>query len=95
MDEKYIGRKITYRNDALEGEKIKEVVAYGFDERYPNFLKVIDYPFNGALNKHMVFFPNKKRKKERTSIKESGDWHVGKELSFFKRRRLNHLLEKK
>ena len=94
MDEKYIFRRITYRNDALEGEKIKEVVVLGVNVGYPNLTSVVD-PVNGSLHKYMFVFSDTQRREKREGIKKSGDWHVGKEISRREKRRLNHLLEKK
>ena len=92
MDEKYIGRKISYRNDALGKGTIKDVVVLGVNVGYRDLTSVINHPINGSP-KYMFVFSNTQRQKDREDIKKSGDWYVGNEISFFERRRLNKILK--
>lgn len=94
MDEKYILRKITYRNDALGKEIIKEVVILGVNVGYRDLTSVIKHPLNGSP-KYTIVFSDTQRKENKEDIEKSGDWCVGKEISFFERRRLNKILKGK
>ena len=94
MDEKYVFRKIVYRNDALGEETIKEVVVLGVNVGYKDLTSVINHPVNGSP-KYKIVFSDGQRKSKRKNIEESGDWYVGKRASRRVRKRLNHLLEKK
>ena len=94
MDEKYIFRKIVYRNDAFGEGTIKEVVVLGVNVGYDDLTSVVDLG-NGSLHKYMVVFSDKKRKSKRENIGKSGDWYVGKRAPRRVRKRLNHLLEEK
>jgi len=87
-----IGNIILYRNDFLGKGTIKQVVACGFNERYANFMKVIDYPINSEPHAYMVLFSNMQRRYNPKEIKESGDWIIDGELSKKEKKLLGKLI---
>jgi len=95
MKKKDIGIKISYMNAAFGKGAIKQVVVYDFDERYPSFATVVDYPINQTLNKHMVWFSDKQGKSSIDNIKQSGDWYVNGIISEIEKIRLNRLLRRR
>ena len=94
MDEKYIFRKIFYRNDALGEGTIKEVVVVRVYERDPLLAEVVDYPINKNLNERIIFLEGKIKDNE-SQFEKSGDWYVDGEISRREKKRLNKLLEEK
>ena len=87
-----VGKIIQYRNDGT----IKEVVAYEFDERYTNFLKVVDRPIKKkSLRKHMVWFSDYQERGPKEKLSKSGDWRIKRMLTQKEQEKLDKLLNKK
>ncbi len=90
--QKYLGKVIAYRNDALKEKNINEAFICGFNSEYPAFFKVSNFNpvYRGEpLNVRMLYLP-KSEKKNLEELKESGNWCVlDRELTRVEIRKLN------
>ena len=88
-----LNKVIEYRNDFFGLGTIKQAFAYGLNKKYPNFLKVVDYPIDKKnLNKRMIYDLNEK-KDSRNELDKSGDWYVIKKIPMIEKRFLKRRLK--
>ena len=86
-----LNKVIEYRNDFPEQSKTKKVFVYGFDKKYPNFFKVVDYPIEKEnLNARWIYNLGDK-KGSRRKLKKSGEWHIVKRNILLRERRMLEL----